>query len=82
MAFFRYYLPFAGRAPFLQADLGSAVFWEFDDIIPIYAGALAIGWRFQFSSGWYLELAGRFGYPFMWSAGLATGFQFKYGGRQ
>ena len=78
-AFFRYYLPWRKEknCPFIQAEAGSVIYWEFGEIFPAFSGGLAIGWRFTFAKNWYTEPIFRFGYPYIWGAGASAGYKFN-----
>ena len=81
-AFFRYYLPWLRwpgekDGPFVQAEAGSVIYWEFGEIFPAFSGGLAVGWRFSFAKNWYAEPTFRFGYPYIWGASAAVGYKFN-----
>ena len=71
--FFRYYIPLPAYGLFVQAEAGCIVFFEFNEAFPAFSGSLSAGWRFNFAKNWYAEPAARFGYPFIWGAGVSAG---------
>jgi len=71
--FFRYNLPFKINGFFVQAELGTAVFFEDSKAYPAFSGGLAAGWRFLFNEKFYIEPYIRGGYPFIWGIGLTAG---------
>jgi len=73
---FRYYLPFQFTGLFVQAELGTAVFFEDGKSYPALLGGTAFGWRYNFLGNWYVEPCVRGGYPFIWGVGLITGYHF------
>ena len=75
-AIFRYYLPLKISGPFVQAELGAVVFFEYGKAYPAPLGGVSAGWRFNLAKNWYLEPAFRTGYPFIWGASLSTGLRF------
>ena len=75
-AFFRYYLPFKFSGLFAQAELGASFFFEDGKSYPAFQGGLSLGWRYYFIKNWYIEPAVRFGYPFVWGAGIIAGLSF------
>jgi hypothetical protein len=46
MAFFRYYPPLGISGPFIQAEAGAVVYFEYGLAYPAFSGGLALGWRF------------------------------------
>ena len=78
-AFFRYCLPWRkeNNGPYIQAEAGSIIYWEFGEVFPAFSGGLALGWRFSFAKNWYAEPIVRFGYPYIWGAGAAIGYKFN-----
>ena len=77
-AFFRYTLPWpeGPGGPFVQAELGSDLFFENSELFPAISGGLSLGWSFVFAENWFVEPAGRFGYPYIWGATLTAGYKF------
>jgi hypothetical protein len=75
-AFFRYYLPLKINGFFAQAELGASFFFEDGNSYPAFQGGLSFGWRYNFVKNWYIEPAVRFGYPFVWGAGVLAGLSF------
>jgi len=76
VVFFRYY-PSSYLGLYLQAEGGYAILLEMGEIFPVISGGLTAGWRFYLGEGWFIEPSGRFGYPYMWGAGLTAGYNFK-----
>jgi len=74
--FFRYY-PIVSLGLFLQADLGTSVFFEENKNILAAAGGLVAGWRFNIGNNFYIEPQARGGYPFIWGFGINAGARFK-----
>jgi hypothetical protein len=72
-AFFRYYLPLGIIGPFVQAEAGTAIYFEHGSAYPAFSGGLALGWRFVLGQNMYIEPLLRGGYPFAWGAGLTAG---------
>jgi hypothetical protein len=70
-----YFLEFAGNSLFAQADLGTSLILEDQEISPLFLGGITLGVRFPFGA-WYAEPYARTGYPFLWSAGLKAGCRF------
>ena len=82
-AFFRYNLPWAwANGLFAQLEAGSVVYFYHNDVFPAFSGGLGIGWRYGFTDVFFIEPALRFGYPFMWGAGLTAGLSFPFSGRR
>jgi outer membrane protein OmpA-like peptidoglycan-associated protein len=82
LGIFRFYLPWLHLpretdGPFVQAEAGCIVFFEFDEVFPAFSGGLSAGWRFNFPHNWYLEPSLRFGYPHIWGVGVMAGIQIK-----
>ena len=77
-AFFRYCLPWRNEknGPYIQAEAGSIIYWEFGEMFPAFSGGLALGWRFSFGKNWYAEPTARFGYPYIWGGGAIAGYKF------
>ena len=76
---FRYHLPLKIFGPFVQAELGTVVFFEYGKSYPAFLGDIAAGWRFNLRKNWYLEPAFRAGYPFIWGGSLSAGLRFDTG---
>jgi len=76
VGFFRYTLLHWMPGPFVQTELGLAVFFEYNEAFPAFLGALAFGWRFDFDS-FYLEPTVRGGYPSMWGLSVVAGRRFN-----
>ncbi|MCL2761805.1 MAG: hypothetical protein FWD36_01170 [Treponema sp.] len=74
-AFFRYNLPLPVNGFFAQAEAGLVIYTEFEETFPAVAGGLAAGYHFDFNDKLFMEAAGRFGYPYMWGAGLLIGIR-------
>ena len=77
--FFRYtfpFQPFDNANIFIQAELGSVLFFYEGETYPAFLGGVAAGLRFFPGEKWYLEPALRLGYPFMWGVGLTAGINF------
>ena len=70
---FRFYLPLKIRGPFLQAEAGGGIVFEDKENYFCFAGGIAAGWRIGIGKNLYVEPAGRFGYPFIWGAGISIG---------
>ena len=81
-ALFRYYLPLKLFGPFVQAELGTVIFFEYGKSYPAFLGDLSAGWRFVLGKNWYLEPAFRAGYPFIWGASLSAGLRFDIGSKK
>jgi hypothetical protein len=62
---------------FLQAELGTAIFFKDNDSSPSFLGALAAGWRINMGKNFFIEPVVRGGYPFLWSAGVTIGISFN-----
>jgi len=87
LLFFRYNLPWPHiprniDGPFAQIETGSMLYIERGyhdnlEVFPAFSGGLAIGWRFNIGEHWYVEPAGRYGYPHTWGAGVTAGIRFK-----
>jgi len=75
-ALFRYYLPLPINGFFVQAELGSAFFFENGESFPAFLGGLSVGWRYNLGKDWHIEPFARFGYPFIWGIGLQAGISF------
>ena len=73
LAFFRYYPPLGISGPFIQAEAGAVVYWEYGIAYSAFSGGLALGWRFILGRHIYIEPLFRGGYPFAWGAGLTAG---------
>ena len=74
--FFRFY-PLTDMGLFIQANAGGAILIELGEWFPSAAGGLTAGWRSRFARNWFVEPFGRFGYPYMWGAGLTAGYLFR-----
>jgi hypothetical protein len=60
---------------FLQADGGAYLILEDEEVTPLFAGGLRIGYR-QLMDSFYIEPYGRFGYPYVFGVGLSAGVKF------
>jgi len=87
-AFFRYQMPFlrgvsGASGPFVQAEMGSIIFYEYDRVFPAVSGGLSIGWRLSFpkeseqTHKWFIEPAVRAGYPYIWGVDIIAGIKFE-----
>ena len=76
-ALFRYYLPLPISGFFVQAELGSAFFFEGGESYPAFLGGLTAGWRYNIGKFFYIEPFARGGYPFIWGIGLQAGTSFN-----
>ncbi|WP_461249166.1 hypothetical protein, partial [Treponema sp. R6D11] len=47
------------------------------EAFPALSGGLSAGWRINLGNYWYIEPAGRVGYPHIWGASLTVGIRFK-----
>jgi len=72
-AFFRYNPPIGITGPFIQAEVGAVVYFEYSLVYPAFFGGLALGWRFVLGRNMYIEPLFRGGYPFALGAGLTVG---------
>ena len=76
--FFRWY-PLNKFGLFIQAELGTMIYFEDSNSSPAFQGGFAAGWRFLFpqNSGagmnFYLEPYVRGGYPYLWGGGILMG---------
>ena len=73
----RLYFPLKNTYPFVQANLGTVIFFEYGESFPAFLGSLSAGWRFHPGRSWYIEPSVRGGYPFIWGAGLSVGMYFN-----
>ncbi|MDR1597076.1 MAG: hypothetical protein LBR99_05155 [Treponema sp.] len=71
-----YFLDSKNISPFVQAGLGTSVFFEDGAVYPAFLGDLSAGLRIPFSRQWYTEAYLRAGYPFIWGAGIIAGYRF------
>ena len=76
-ALVRFQFPVKQTFPYVQAEIGCAVFFEDGGSYPAFLGGLGLGWRFHLGRSFYLEPSVRGGYPFAWGAGLNFGFYFN-----
>ena len=60
---------------FAQADAGAYVVLADEEIIPLFAGGVRVGFRVSPGS-FYVEPYGRAGYPYIFGIGLAAGLKF------
>ena len=78
--FFRFYFSRFLQVPlgvlFVQAELGTSLFFEDEETYPAFYGGLAAGWRYNVWEGLYLEPLARFGYPYAWGISLSVGYKF------
>jgi hypothetical protein len=74
--FFRYYIPLIFTGLFLQAEMGTAIFFEDNNSYPAFLAGLTFGWRYNVRNEWYIEPSVRFGYPFAWGVGILAGLSF------
>jgi hypothetical protein len=70
-----YFLELAGNRLFTQADLGASLIFEDSKLNPSVMGGLTVGMRVPLKS-FYAEPYTRFGYPFLWGAGIKAGYRF------
>ena len=80
LAFFRYYILRQQRPPglggfFVQAETGYAACFEYGEAFHAFSGGLSAGWRIV-TKNWGIEPAVRFGYPYIWGAGITAGYRF------
>ena len=75
-ALIRWYIPLQTRGLFMQAELGSSVFFENGESYPAFLSGAALGWRFSLGGNMFIEPTVRGGYPFVWGAGITAGFSF------
>ena len=75
VAFFRYYLPLQMKGLFAQAEAGGAFFFEQNETFISISAGISAGWRYELNQRFYVEPTLRFGYPFMWGAGVIAGIQ-------
>jgi hypothetical protein len=74
--FTRWYFPeFKGLFFFVQAGIGTSIFFENAAVYPAILGDLSAGLRIPFKQ-WYVEPYLRTGYPFIWGAGVSAGYRF------
>jgi len=74
--FFRYY-PLETFRLFIQAELGTVIFFDEGKSSPSIMGGLAVGWHIPLGNNFYVEPIVRAGYPFLWSTGVMVGFRFN-----
>jgi hypothetical protein len=70
-----YFLTLKDMPLFVQADLGTAVFFEREKIRPALLGGITAGIRISLEN-WYVEPYVRTGYPFIAGTGLSAGYRF------
>jgi len=76
-AMFRWY--FLGRNHlgwFAQADAGTYLVFEDDNVKPMFLGGLHCGIRLPLGASFFVEPFGRVGYPFMFGVGAVAGVRF------
>ena len=61
---------------FVQYELGSVIFFEFDKAFPALLNGWTAGWRFNFPQQWFLEPSLRLGYPHIWGINVSAGYTF------
>ena len=79
---FRYYLPwlrsyFPVNGPFVQAELGGILAYEYSETFPTFSAGISGGWRHSILRNWYIEPAVRFGYPHTWGFNITAGYRFR-----
>jgi len=88
LGLFRYYLPWLHfpkeiDGPFVQAEAGCVLFFEYGLFFPAFSGGFSAGWRFLFpqknndGQNWYVEPALRLGTPHIWGLNVTAGIRFK-----
>jgi len=75
-ALFRWYFLGGYTGFFLQADIGTFLFFDKGEIFPYFLGGLSGGFRLPFNSSFYMEPYGRLGYPFAFGIGVLFGIRF------
>ena len=73
----RFYLPLKTQGPFLQTEAGGSVFFTNKNSEFFFLGGVSMGWQIVIKKSWYVEPVARFGYPFIWGAGLNMGCKFQ-----
>jgi len=75
-ALFRWYFLGGYTGFFLQADIGSFLFFDKGEVFPYLLGGLSGGFRLPLKSSFYIEPYGRLGYPFAFGIGVLFGVRF------
>jgi len=76
-AMFRWYFLGKGHTGFFaQADVGTYIIFEDEEVYSLFLGGLQAGYRMPFGSMFYAEPYGRIGYPFVFGIGASAGIRF------